>query len=111
MTDDRIDPQEREAMEAAYEDAEGYPWTNEDDICADATRNIAEVVWRAAREYSKQREETLRAQAWCESWQCARLGPDGALLPDSEVREALSFAGFADNVIDAALAQNRSSDD
>lgn len=51
MTD--LSPAESEAMEAAYEAAEGYPWNNDIDMSADGTRNIAECVWLAAHDYSK----------------------------------------------------------
>lgn len=60
------------------------------------------------RDEVERRRESVqldRAKAWAEGWECARLTPDGDLRPVGEVREALSLAGFADDVIESALAE------
>lgn len=51
-----------------------------------------------------EREDFVRG--WSEGWQCACLKADGSLPPQSQVREALTFAGFADELIDVALAED-----
>jgi len=51
-----------------------------------------------------EREDFVRG--WSEGWECARLKADGFVPPPSEVREALTFAGFSDELIAAVLSEH-----
>jgi hypothetical protein len=116
MSDERIDPQEREAMEVAM-----LPENR--DIAMRSPRLGFEAGWLAAREYSKQREEELeREQAslldhthdaiWerferrVENLRKALQAARPILLMGTHERIANSVAGDLIARIDAALAEN-----
>jgi hypothetical protein len=68
------------------------------------------VAQRVLAEHPHQDVEPERdekfVRGWSEGWQCACIKADGSLPPESQVREALVFAGFSDDVINAALASS-----